>query len=80
MPCNSLTSFEYEEAFAITRLTNFAAILTKRHPYLRCSGERTIDSIRSCYKNQIGIRKSRPIGPVCLLSCFKDWKFCNQCY
>ena len=46
MPCNSLTSFEYEEAFAITRLTNFAAILTKRHPYLRCSGERTIDSIR----------------------------------
>ena len=43
MPCNSLTSFEYEEAFAITRL---AAILTKRHPYLRCSGERTIDSIR----------------------------------
>ena len=46
MPCNSLTSFECEEAFAITRFTNFAAILTKRHPYLRCSGKRTIDSIR----------------------------------
>ena len=32
MPCNSLTSFECKEAFAITRLTNFAALLTKRHP------------------------------------------------
>ena len=48
----ALTSFECEETFAITRLTNFAVILTKRH-YLRCSGERTIDSIRGCYKNQI---------------------------
>ena len=29
--------------------------LAKRHPYLRWSWERTIDSIRWCYKNQIGI-------------------------
>ena len=49
----ALTSFECEETFAIIRLTNFAVILTKRHPYLRRSGERTIDSIRGCYKNQI---------------------------
>ena len=43
MPCNSLTNFEYEEAFAIPELTNFAVVLAKRHPYLRWSGERTID-------------------------------------
>jgi len=30
----------------------------------------TIDSIWWCYQNQIGIKKSRPIGPVCLLSWF----------
>ena len=29
--------------------------LAKRHPYLRWSWERTIDSIRWCYQNQIGI-------------------------
>ena len=46
MPCNSLTNFEYEEAFAIPELTNFAVVLAKRHPYPRWSGEKTIDSIR----------------------------------
>ena len=49
MPCNSLTNFEYEEAFAIPELTNFAVVLAKRHPYIpypRWSGEKTIDSIR----------------------------------
>ena len=37
----------------------FCCNLAKRHPYLRW-----------CYKNQIGIKKSRTIDPVCLLSCF----------
>ena len=46
MPCNSLTNFEYEKAFALPELTNFPIVLTKRHPYPRWSGERTIDSIR----------------------------------
>ena len=63
MPCNSLTNFEFEEE-------EFCCNLAKRHPYLRWSWERTIDSIRWCYKNQIGIKKSGPIGPVCLLSWF----------
>ena len=63
MPCNSLTNFEFEEE-------EFCCNLAKRHPYLRWSWERTIDSIRWCYKNQIGIKKLRPIGPVCLLSWF----------
>ena len=75
MPWNSLTSFEIEEAFAITRLTNFAAILLKRHIYIRCSGEKTRNSIRWCYKNQIGITKSRTISPVCLLSFFRIGNF-----
>ena len=48
----------------------FCCNLAKRHPYLRWSWERTIDSIRWCYNNQIGIKKSGPIGPVCLLSWF----------
>ena len=43
MPCNSLTNFEYEEAFAKTRTYQFCCNLAKRHPYLRWSGERTID-------------------------------------
>ena len=34
MPCNSLTNFEYEEAFAIPELTNFAVVLVKRYPSL----------------------------------------------
>ena len=34
MPCNSLTNFEYEEAFAIPELINFAVVLAIRHPYL----------------------------------------------
>ena len=63
MPCNSLTNFEFEEE-------EFCCNLAKRHPYLRWPWERTIDSIRWCYKNQIGIKKPRPFGPVCLLSCF----------
>ena len=63
MACNSLANFEFEEE-------EFCCNLAKRHPYLRWSWERTIDSIRWCYKNQIGIKKSGPIGPVCLLSWF----------
>ena len=34
MPCNSLTNFEYEEAFAIPELIKFAGVLAIRHPYL----------------------------------------------
>ena len=63
MPCNSLTNFQFEEE-------EFCCNLAIRHPYLRWSWERTIDSIRWCYKNQIGIKKSGPIGPVYLLSWF----------
>ena len=73
MPCNSLTNFEFEEE-------EFCCNLAKIHPYFRWSWERTIDSIRWCYKNQIGIKKSGPIGPVCLLSWFLDWKLCIWCY
>ena len=46
MSCNSLTNFEYEEAFAIPELIKLAGVLAIRHPYLRWSQERTIDSIR----------------------------------
>ena len=39
LSCNSLTNFEFEEE-------EFCCNLAKRHPYLRWSWERTIDSIR----------------------------------
>ena len=75
MPCNSLTSFEYEEAFAITKLTNFAAILTKRHPYLRSYGEKTIDSIRLCYTRiKLALRN---LGQLAPFACYLDFKIGN---
>ena len=52
--------------FKKPELTNFAAFGKKDILTNRWSGEKTIDSIRLCYKNQIGIKKSRLIGPVCL--------------
>ena len=44
MPCKSLTNFEYEEAFAIPEITNFAVVLGK--DLLSLDGKRTIDSVR----------------------------------
>ena len=62
MPCNSLTNFEFEEE-------EFCCNLAKRHPYQRWSWERKIDSIRWCYKNQIGFLEIRAIWP-CLSTIF----------
>ena len=40
MPCNSLTNFEYEEAFAIPELIKFAGVLAIKPGK---PGKRTID-------------------------------------
>ena len=64
MPCNSLTNFQLEEK-------EFCCNLAKRHPYLKWFWESwTIGSISWCYKNQIGIKRSGPFGPIRLLSWF----------
>ena len=63
MPCNSLTSFEYEEAFAITRLTNFAAILTRRHPYLDVLEKEQLIQLADVKRIKLALRNPGQLAP-----------------
>ena len=74
MPCNSLTSFEYKEAFAITRLTNFAALLTKRHPYLNVLEKGQLIQLDDVTRIKLALRNQ---GRLARFACYLVFKIGN---
>ena len=71
MPCNTLTKFEYEEAFAKTRTYQFSCNLAKRHPYLE-KGQ--MIQLNDVTRIKLALRNQGQLAPFV---CYLDFKIGN---
>jgi len=75
MPCNSLTNFEYEEAFAKPELTNFAAIWQKDILTLDCLEKGQLIQLDDVTRIKLALRNQGQLAPFVCYLVFKIGNF-----
>ena len=74
MPCNNLTNFEYEEAFANPELTNFAAIWQKDTLTLDGLEKEQLIQLDDITRIKLALRNQGQLAPF---FCYLDFKIEN---